>query len=70
MTKQDENHPKPSLAQQDALKRLDQVEEEKRKPYKKKRTCKFSLNHNDIALDFDIGFNDRQLFCSLINSKN
>lgn len=37
MTKQDENHPKPSLAQQDALKRLDQVEEEKQKPYKKKK---------------------------------
>ena len=36
MTKKDENHPKPSLAQQDALKRLDQVEEEKQKPYKKK----------------------------------
>ena len=37
MTKQDENHSKPSLAQQDALKRLDQVEEEKQKPYKKKK---------------------------------
>ncbi|MQB73481.1 hypothetical protein DN439_07670 [Lactobacillus reuteri] len=37
MTKKDENHPKPSLAQQDALKRLDQVEEEKQKPYKKKK---------------------------------
>ena len=37
MTKNDENHPKPSLAQQDALKRLDQVEEEKQKPYKKKK---------------------------------
>lgn len=37
MTKQDGNHPKPSLAQQDALKRLDQVEEEKRKPYRKKK---------------------------------
>ncbi len=37
MTKKDENYPKPSLAQQDALKRLDQVEEEKQKPYKKKK---------------------------------
>ena len=37
MTKKDENHPKPSLAQQDAIKRLDQVEEEKQKPYKKKK---------------------------------
>ena len=37
MTKKDENHPKPSLAQQDALKRLDQVEEEKQIPYKKKK---------------------------------
>ena len=37
MTKKYENHPKPSLAQQDALKRLDQVEEEKQKPYKKKK---------------------------------
>ncbi|WJK31396.1 hypothetical protein QSJ16_02355 [Limosilactobacillus reuteri] len=37
MTKKDENHSKPSLAQQDALKRLDQVEEEKRKPYRKKK---------------------------------
>ncbi|MRN07382.1 hypothetical protein EAI26_08290 [Lactobacillus sp. 0.1XD8-4] len=37
MTKKDEEHSKTSLAQQDALKRLDQVEEEKRKPYKKKK---------------------------------
>lgn len=37
MTKKNEKQPKMSLAQQDALKRLDQVEAEKRKPYKKKK---------------------------------
>ncbi|GGI64147.1 hypothetical protein H5S40_08575 [Limosilactobacillus sp. RRLNB_1_1] len=40
MTKKDEERPKTSLAQQDALKRLDKVEEEKRKPYKKKKEPK------------------------------
>ena len=37
MNEKDQKQTKTSLAQQDALKRLDHVEAEKRKPYKKKK---------------------------------